>query len=353
MIHGKQESYTETLQFIKLFQKRKWLYYIGLLNFLKKENHFIDILKVFFTKSPSFEIEGFEDLYSKLVKVEVEKSDTLDVLIPTLGRKKYLKDVLDDLAKQTHLPKNVIIVEQHPDENMDTELDYIKNESWPFVIKHTFIHKLGACNARNIGLDMIESKWLFMADDDIRITDKTIENTLSFMKSINVPSVSIGTYLPSQDKKALGAQAILWEAYSTCTTILASKYAKQVRFDMAYEFGYGEDTAYGRELRNIGCPTLYTPVNALLHLKAPIGGFRYQFPHPWLKDDIQPKPSPTMMYLYQSYMSKSQLFAYKVFLFLSQSINRKKINIFKYKKQFQKQWERSEYWADEYRKTEK
>jgi GT2 family glycosyltransferase len=41
---------------------------------------------------------------------------SIDVIIPTIGRKQYLYAVLQDCA-QTHLPVNVIIVEQNPQED--------------------------------------------------------------------------------------------------------------------------------------------------------------------------------------------------------------------------------------------
>jgi hypothetical protein len=41
---------------------------------------------------------------------QIINQQTLDVIIPSIGRKDYLYDVLQDLAKQTHLPVNVIIV---------------------------------------------------------------------------------------------------------------------------------------------------------------------------------------------------------------------------------------------------
>ena len=106
---------------------------------------------------------------------------TIDVIIPTIGRKKYLYDVLKDLANQTVVPKNVIIVEQNPDEGSKSELDYLQNQSWPFLIKHTFINKTGACNARNMALQQIESDWIFMADDDIRFEKDILETTLKEM----------------------------------------------------------------------------------------------------------------------------------------------------------------------------
>jgi hypothetical protein len=63
---------------------------------------------------------------------------TIDVIIPTIGRKKFLYDVLKDLSVQTHLPKNAIIVEQNPTQGSQSELDFINNETWPFTNQALF-----------------------------------------------------------------------------------------------------------------------------------------------------------------------------------------------------------------------
>ena len=349
-ISVKQENFSETLKYIATVQKKRWLLYIALLYlFINPLKIFSILASVVTTKKIDINI-NLEDLYADVEPILLDENDTIDVLIPTLGRKKFLKDVLDDLCEQTHLPTSVIIIEQHPDENVESELDYIHSQEWPFEIKHRFIHQLGACNARNIGLDLIESKWTFLADDDIRLNKNVIEDTIVLSKSLKISSVTIATYLPHQKEVESEKTPFLWDAFSTCTTVLESQYAKKVKFDMAYEFGYGEDTAYGIELRKLGCSTLYTPYNALLHLKAPIGGFRFEFPHPWLKDNIQPKPSPTMMYLFESYMSEEQFFAYKTSLLLQQLKQKKSLNLFKFVKDFKAQWERSKHWSNEYRK---
>ena len=77
--------------------------------------------------------------------------------------------MLKDLSVQTHSPKRVIIIEQNPDLNSKSELDYLFNESWPFQIIHEFIHQTGACNARNLALSKVKSKFVFSCDDDNRI----------------------------------------------------------------------------------------------------------------------------------------------------------------------------------------
>jgi hypothetical protein len=57
---------------------------------------------------------------------------SIDVIIPTIGRKQYLYAVLQDLAQQTHLPVNVIIVEQNPQEDV-SDLDFLINQTWPLI----------------------------------------------------------------------------------------------------------------------------------------------------------------------------------------------------------------------------
>ena len=104
-----------------------------------------------------------------------QPSDTIDVIIPTLGRPEHLKNVLIDLRNQQKRPEQVIIVEQNPAENSKSELDYLNSEKWPFRIIHHFTHQIGACNARNIALKEVTSNWIFFADDDIRLKNDLLE----------------------------------------------------------------------------------------------------------------------------------------------------------------------------------
>ena len=122
--------------------------------------------------------------------LKVIVNPTIDVIIPTIGRKDYLYDVLKDLAQQTHLPINVIIVEQNPQEDSVSELDYIHNEIWPFVIKHTFTHQAGACNARNLALSQVESEWVFLNDDDNRFESDLIEKVFKSIEQYGILSLT-------------------------------------------------------------------------------------------------------------------------------------------------------------------
>jgi GT2 family glycosyltransferase len=264
--------------------------------------------------------------------------ETMDVIIPTIGRKKYLYDVLIDLRAQTNLPKNVIIIEQNSDPESKSELDYLTTEEWPFRIKHVFTHQTGACQARNKALDLLESKWCFFNDDDNRFDENLIKDAIQFLINFNLNVFSTNYLL--KDETQLYNSISQTTIFGSGNSFIKSEITKAVTFELKLEFGYGEDTEYGLKLRNNGFDIIYNPNLKIIHLKAPMGGFRTKFTHPWNNESIQPKPSPTIMYVLQKYSTDKQLLGYKIRLFLKT----KKYQFWKLP-EFQKKWKKSEYWS--------
>ncbi|PRZ20068.1 glycosyltransferase family 2 protein [Flavobacterium granuli] len=276
--------------------------------------------------------------------LKVVERATIDVIIPTIGRKMYLYDVLCDLRNQSHLPKNVIIVEQNPLADSVSELDYLQTEDWPFVIKHSFTHQPGACNARNIALKQLESEWVFLADDDIRIPPFFIFSAIERINAMGAKAVSLSCLVEEEIQKYTGV--FQWISFGSGCSIVASESLKELQFDLVFEFGYGEDSDFGMQLRNNGFDILYLPEPSIKHLRAPMGGFRTR-PHlPWHKDGIQPKPSPTIMFFKINNLSKEQLLGYKTVLFFKYYKHQKIKNPIRYFLYFRKQWRRSVFWAN-------
>lgn len=267
-----------------------------------------------------------------------EKS--VDVVIPTIGRKKYLYDVLQDFTKQTILPRKIIIVEQHPDPEKTSELDYLKQEEWPFEIKHIFTHTLGVCNARNVALDEATSEWIYMADDDIRFDSHFIENI--FNRISQYGNEVMTSACPQKNEPTTLFHIIQWATFGTGNSFVKrSVLGDQVRFNMALEFGYGEDKDFGMQLRNQGADIIYLPEPKILHLKAPMGGFRFKHEKPWQHDAVFPKPSPTVLLFYLSHYTKKQFLGYKTTYLLKRILKQPfKINTIK------KEWNRSLFWVD-------
>lgn len=272
--------------------------------------------------------------------------ESVDVIIPTIGRSQYLHDVLLDLKEQTLLPKNIIIVEQNPQKDSVSELNYLTEEKWPFAIKHFFIHQPGACNARNLALHHVESKWIFFADDDIRLKNSFLYD--GFKKIINNKLKAVVFKCIEDTKLQINDEAIIQTTiFGSGSSIIASN--AKVLYNKKLEFGYGEDSEFGLHLRNLGTDVVYVSNPNIFHLKAPIGGFRYKHDFPWDKDKIKPLPVPTILLYKKLYYSNEQINGFKTSFFLHLAQKQNGVGIFFFYRKFMKQWDASNFWSNKLR----
>ncbi|ARV05510.1 hypothetical protein BTO04_01830 [Polaribacter sp. SA4-10] len=343
LLLNRENNNSTLFKFVKRHYKIQWIF-ILLLNkvIYNKQFSLAAFLKSFFVKKINFSSD-FTDLISKSTKQTIAiQNFNVDVLIPTLGRKEHLHHVLKDLSKQTILPQKVIIIEQNRDENSVSDLDYLNND-WPFVIDHTFIHQLGACNARNMALSKVTGNWVFFADDDVRFGIDLLEKAYEAVDKLGLSSFTFSCLQKNEvDKNNYFYQ---WSGFGTNASIVESKFINGCSFKLEHEFGYGEDNDFGMQLKNIGCDNVYLPSIKMLHLKAPIGGFRFKFNPEWSNDEIQPKPSPTVTAYNLKHLTLEQLKGYKMLLFIK-FYNKQAIkNPFLYIKIFNQRWNVSLVWA--------
>jgi glycosyltransferase involved in cell wall biosynthesis len=337
-------SFFQLFKFVKLHYKGVWSVLL-LFNFIINDNRFpfTSFVRTIFKKKINFYSEfDLEPMFKK----RIDKKVTIDVIIPTLGRKAFLYDVLLDLKKQTLLPEQVIIIEQNEDENSESELDFISKSTWPFKIIHKFIHQTGACNARNTALKKVTSDYVYLADDDNKFDNNLLKDVIHKIQYYDFCVITMSYLQKNESEKH--QKPIQWSAFGGGSSVLSSHFLDNIAFDMAYEFGYGEDIDFGMQLRNLGADIIYTPDIKILHLKAPIGGFRTKFTHPWEKGEgIKPKPSPTVMLSRINNTTKEQLLGFKANLFIKFYKSQKTKNPFKYYQTFKKQWQQSIYWANQ------
>ncbi|MGG7037036.1 MAG: glycosyltransferase family 2 protein [Flavobacterium sp.] len=334
-------------RFVKQHYRTRWVFLLFLNLFLYERKFPLgSFLQAFFYKNRNkakIELEAIEVQSNR----KVISKGTVDVIIPTIGRKQHLYDVLKDFAKQTILPNKIIIVEQNPDTEAKSELDYIENEKWPFEIKHFFIHQAGACNARNLALKQTESEWVFLADDDIRVDDNFVETTFHFIQQLGIKAVSISCLRKGETEKY--NKVFQWPAFGSGCSFVVSDILKDCEFNMGYEYGFGEDADFGMQIRNQGQDVLHLPSPKILHLKAPIGGFRTKPILKWQEEKIQPKPFPTVMLYNLLHKTKEQISGYKTTLFIKYYKRQKIKNPLKYYSMFKKQWKQSLFWANKLR----
>ena len=342
---AKETSLYTLFRFVKQHYKTRWVFLIALnLAIYERVIPLVPLLFSLFYKNRT-NVNLNLDLISVQSSQKVVKKRSLDVIIPTIGRKKYLFDVLKDFSNQILLPNKIIIVEQNPIEASQTDLDYIQGEKWPFEIQHFFIHQAGACNARNIALEQTQSEWVFLADDDNRFDSTLLSDVFDKIEQYGTEVVT--TSYPQVNEIKKYNHVIQWSTFGAGCSFVKRELLEKVKFNMGFEFGYGEDGNFGMQLRNQGADVLYLPEPLILHLKAPIGGFRTKPPLQWQEDSVQPKPSPTVMLFQILHNTQEQIRGYKTILFFKYYKHQKIKNPMAYFINLQKQWERSVFWANQ------
>lgn len=340
----KQASMSQLFRFVKQHYKTRWVFLL-LLNLWIYEKRFpiVSFLVALFYRKRKLPINALEGIAVQST-ISIARQKTIDVVIPTIGRKKYLYDVLKDLAAQTHLPEKVFIVEQNPAPESQSELDYLAAESWPFQIRHHFIHQTGACNARNLALKEVESEWVFLADDDIRIKPDFIQQVFFQIEKYGNEVFTINCL--QKNEPSVFQKHIQWSTFGSGCSVVKKSCIQEVSFSDLFEHGYGEDADFGMQLRNKGFDVIFLPKPKITHLKAPVGGFRIKAVLPWHQDTIPPKPSPTVMLFRLLYHSVEQIKGYKTILFFKFYKHQKIKNPIRYFLRFQKSWNQSVVWAN-------
>lgn len=269
---------------------------------------------------------------------QVFKNHDIDIIAPTLYRPNHVKNLLEDLSKQSKLPNRVVIVEQDPDPDSVSQLDFL-NEEWPFEIVHHFIHRTGACHARNLAMESVKAEYIFFADDDIRLPPDLLEKTLAEINRLGVGCVNLNCLQPGE--QSVFSKIKQWGAFGSGTSFVKTEYVLKCKFSEFLEKGFGEDIDFGLQLRAKGCDIIYHPDLQFIHLKADRGGFREVMKQRPTHDE-EPKPSPTMMYLVKSSYNKIMQRGYKVSLFIKYYRKQSIQNPFRYFGRMQRRWELSE-----------
>ncbi|WP_124980913.1 glycosyltransferase family 2 protein [Nonlabens xiamenensis] len=297
-----------TYRFAATILKKKWLGFL-LLSHLVYEKRF-PLLS--FAKALVFNIQP---ITANLLTVQSVKkagrqiNTDYEVVIPTMGRASYLKDVLSDLKAQHILPKKIIIIEQNADRHAKSELGYLK-EDWGFEIEHHFIHQTGACNARNLAFNYVSAPWVLLFDDDIRFKSTLMSEVFDALERTGASVINMACLQEHDQEHQLTFKQ--WPYFGSGCSMLRAEIIKEQHFDMALEHGYGEDVDFGMQIRNSGHDIIYAPQIQLKHLKAPIGGFRKPHTFAWSDDLVQPKPSPQIMYFRKKNYAAKQLKGYKL-----------------------------------------
>lgn len=211
---------------------------------------------------------------------------TITVGLATLDRYQYVATLLDDLAVQTHLPDEVLIVDQTPPHKRQP----IRTTNWSraFPVRVLFQETRGTTRARNGLLRECRSDIILQPDDDVRIDPDYVENHVRHFADDRVDVVSGPVYewdADSHEWYVKWKNHLMIGGWNGPAFVSGHSYSggnSSIRVESALAVGgwdeniltHGEDEDLSDRLHSAGAVIVYDPRARLLHLRAPTGGER-------------------------------------------------------------------------------
>ncbi len=282
---------------------KAWVFYVLIIRLLSFNNPFWEIKAYLKHRKVSREDYSKEIInypeYENFESTLVNSKPMISVIIPTLNRYQYLKDVFRDLEKQTYKNFEVIVVDQ---------TDGYKEEfykGWNLDLKHWFQEEKALWRARNEAIKSAKGELILLYDDDSLVEPDWIEEHLKCMDyfkadlSSGVSISVVGAEVPKN------YNYFKWSDQLDTGNVLIKKkvFYKIGFFDLQFEKQRMGDGEYGLRCYLNGYKNISNYKAKRIHLKVGEGGLRQMGSWDgWRpKKLLGPRPVPSVLYYARKY----------------------------------------------------
>lgn len=223
----------------------------------------------------------------------------VSVIIPTLNRYQYLKDVLQDLEKQDYKNFEVLVVDQSEPFNEDFYKGYsLDIKVWKQEEKALWL-------ARNTAIERSEGEFILLFDDDSRVESDWISAHVRCLDYFQA-DISSGVSISMVGAKVPETYSYYkWgDQIDTGNVMLKKEVFRKVGlFDRQFEKQRQGDGEFGLRAYLVGYKNISNPDAMRLHLKVAEGGLRQMGSWDgWRpKKFFAPRPVPSVLYLTRKY----------------------------------------------------
>lgn len=313
---GNAEVYTsfgklpmaDEYRFLRKYFHPVWVFYVLILSLLSFKNPFReiaawkksgDVKRSDYLKNPI----PYTD-WTTFESALVAEKPIVSIVIPTLNRYEYLKDVLEDLEKQEYKNFEVIIVDQ----SNPFQEDFYKNFNLDIQLIQQNERALWL--ARNHAIEISKGDFILLFDDDSRVEPDWITNHLKCLDFFKA-DISSGVSL-----SAVGAEVPqnysffrISDQIDTGNVLLKKQVFRDIGlFDRQFEKQRMGDGEYGLRAYINGYKNISNPYAGRIHLKVGSGGLREM--GSWdafrPKSLFAPRPIPSVLYLYRKYYGRKR-----------------------------------------------
>lgn len=290
-------------RFIRTYFNKLWVYYTFLLRLVTFHNPFKEFKAFLKTRNVSqlnvfkeyIEYPEWEHFKSQLL----QEQPKISVIIPTLNRYEYLKEVLQDLEKQDYTNFEVIVVDQ----SEPFQESFYKQ--FKLNLNVIYQQEKALWLARNTAIKTSDANFLLLFDDDSRVAPDWITNHLKCIDFFKA-EISSGTSISVVGAKVPESYRYfkVSEQIDTGNVLIKRSVFEQIGlFDRQFEKQRMGDGEFGLRAYLAGFLNISNPTAERLHLKVATGGLRQMGswdgfrPKKW----FAPRPIPSVVYLFRNY----------------------------------------------------
>ena len=303
-----QVSVFDNYVFSRKYFSKAWVFYVFMLRLLSFKNPIKEVSGLLKTRHVQRYKAGSETVkyndYQNFESQLLVKEPLVSIIIPTLNRYKYLKDVLKDLEQQDYTNFEVIVIDQ----SVPFKSEFYKG--YELNIKAEYQEEKALWLARNSAIKQSKGDYILLFDDDSRIKKDWITQHLKTLNFFNA-DVSSGVSISKLGDKVPVHYAYfkISDQLDTGNVLLKKDIFKDIGlFDRQFEKQRMGDGEFGLRTLLNGYKNISNPYAKRLHLKVGSGGLREM--GSWdafrTKNLFQPRPIPSVLYFYRRYFGKKQ-----------------------------------------------
>jgi glycosyltransferase involved in cell wall biosynthesis len=302
----KKTPILDEYRFIRKYFSAFWVFYVLVIRIFSLNNPLKEVSCYLKTKNVKrcryYDVPVKYEKWNGFNSVLVKENPKVSVVIPTLNRYKYLKDVLEDLEKQDYKNFDVIIIDQ----SEPFQKEFFENFNLDIKLVHQKEKALWL--ARNTAVKMSNADFLLLFDDDSRVEKDWITQHLKCLDFFNA-DISSGVSISLIGAKVPKDYSYFKysEQLDTGNVLIKRKVFQKIGlFDRQYEKQRMGDGEYGLRAYLEGFINISNPYAKRLHLKVATGGLRQMGswdgfrPTKW----FDPRPIPSVLYQFRKYYGR-------------------------------------------------
>lgn len=299
---------SDEYRFVRKYFHPLWSWFILCFRLLSLHNP-VRELKGFFTswKVKRYPVERFDyPEYESFTSTGVDAHPLISVIIPTLNRYTYLKDVLHDLERQSYKNFEVLVVDQ------STPYDAGFYSGWKLNLRFWYQEERALWKARNDAIRAASGSFILLFDDDSRVDPDWITQHLKCLDFFNA-DISAGVSLSVVGAKVPYHYSFFrWsDQLDTGNALVKRKVFEEIGlFDRQFEKQRMGDGEFGLRAYLRGFKNISNPYAKRVHLKVGEGGLRQMGSWDgWRPKSIfAPRPVPSILYFFMRYFGKQAAF---------------------------------------------